>query len=66
MARKASVPLDKLHETLRAYQAVLHRDVSTEKGHIYFSSPLQQWILVQRKGENVNLTFSAECPCSKL
>lgn len=66
MAKKASVPLDKLHETLRQYQAVIHRDVSTEKGHIYFSRPMQQWILVQRKGANATLTFSSECPCSKL
>lgn len=55
-----------LHATLKSYSAVLHRDVSTEKAHVYFSKPLQKWIGVVKKGNKVRLTFTDECPCSKV
>lgn len=60
------IHINKLADTLRGYKAERHRDVSTDKGHVYFSRPLQQWILVQRKGDQAILTFSAECPCSEM
>ena len=62
----ASVPLGELHDTLRKYRAEIQRDVSSNKGHIYFSRPLGKWILVQRKGDNAKLTFHNDCPCDKI
>jgi hypothetical protein len=66
MASSMTVPVDQFHGTLKQYHAVMHRDVSTDKGHIYYSRPIQKWILAQRKGDKVRLTFHDECPCSQL
>lgn len=63
-ARKLVVPLNQLHPKLAEYKAQFYRDSSTEKGHVYFSAPVQMWILVLRKGNNAELTFHQECPCS--
>lgn len=63
-AEKMTVPIAQLNEYLRRYQAVLHRDVSNEKAHVYFSRPVGKWIAVLRKGDNAILTFTAECPCA--
>jgi hypothetical protein len=63
---RLEVPLDQLHPTLSRYSAKIHRDVSTEKAHVYFSAPIQQWIAVVAKGQKAILTFHAECPCSKV
>jgi hypothetical protein len=65
-ATKAMIPLAQLTDTLRSYQAVLHRDVSDVKAHVYYSRPLQQWIAVMRKGDKAILTFTAECPCADI
>jgi hypothetical protein len=62
----AEVPISHLNATLRQYSAELHRDVSTTKAHVYFSKPLQKWIAVVRKGDMARLTFTEECPCSKV
>lgn len=69
MARNApysEIPANQLNAVLKQYSAVLHRDVSTEKAHVYFSKPLQKWIGVVKKGDIVRLTFTDECPCSKV
>jgi len=60
------VPLSQLQATLRNYSAQRHRDVSTDKGHVYFSKPLQRWILVQSQNGQAVLTFSDECPCKNM
>lgn len=62
----SKIPVNRLVATLQQYKAERHRDVSTDKGHVYFSRPLGQWILVQRKGDTAILTFSADCPCSEM
>ncbi len=51
---------------LRQYRAVQHKDVSDSKGHVYFSSPTQKWILVRSKGGKFELGFYDECPCNLL
>lgn len=57
-----------LHSFLSQYQAQLFRDSSTERGHVYWSAPVSQWILAVRKKNNVILTFhhADDCPCKNL
>jgi len=57
-----------LDEFLRKYHAEFVRESSTEKGHVYWSAPSQQWMLVMRKGPNAIVTFHAadDCPCKML
>jgi hypothetical protein len=64
--QRTTIPVTQLQDVLRRYQAVIHRDVSTEKAHVYFSRPIQKWIAVVRQGDNAILTFSDECPCSRV
>lgn len=54
-----------LREFLAQYHAEFMRDSSSEKGHVYWSAPVQQWILVMRKGNKAQITFHAahDCPC---
>lgn len=63
---KMRVPETQLHATLRQYQAVMHRDVSTDKAHVYYSNPIQKWMAVVKKGNECIISFHAECPCSKV
>lgn len=65
-AQRAKVPLAQVHDYLRRYQAEIHRDVSTEKAHVYYSRPMQKWIAVVRSGNDAILTFTEECPCSRV
>lgn len=62
----SKVHIDALNATLKQYKAERHPDVSTDKGVVFFSRPLQQWILVQRKGQTAYLTFSVDCPCKNM
>ena len=57
-----------LHDFLGQYKAEYMRDSSTEKGHVYWSAPIQQWLLVLRKGNNAQVTFhpAHDCPCKML
>jgi hypothetical protein len=57
-----------LHAFLARYHAQLQPDSSTEKGHVYWSAPVGQWILVMKKGRNAQVTFHAadDCPCKML
>lgn len=66
MSQKHTIPFGQLAATLKQYRAELHRDVSTEKAHIYYSRPMGKWIAVLRKGENAILSFHNDCPCSKV
>lgn len=60
------IHIDQLAQTLKGYKAERHTDVSTDKGVVFFSRPLQKWILVQRKGDTAILTFSTDCPCKDM
>lgn len=62
---KTMIPLEGLHDALRSYRAEIQRDVSSSKGHIYYSRPLRKWILVRRKGNKAELGFYDDCPCDK-
>lgn len=62
----SKVPVSQLHEVLRRYQAKRHTDVSTDKGVVFFSAPMQKWILVRRKGDDAILEFSDDCPCKSM
>lgn len=64
--QRYQIPFSQVGTYLQRYQAELHRDVSTNKGLVYFSRPMQQWILVQRRGNTAHLEFSSDCPCSKM
>jgi hypothetical protein len=54
-----------LHTFLDQYQAQYFNDSSTEKGHVYWSEPIGQWILVMKKKGQAQVTFHAadDCPC---
>jgi hypothetical protein len=57
-----------LRAFLQQYHAEYARDSSTEKGHVYWSAPVGQWILVMRKGDKAQVTFHAadDCPCKMI
>ena len=57
-----------LREFLSSYHAEFMRDSSTEKGHVYWSAPVTQWILVMKKGKQAQVTFHAkdDCPCQMI
>lgn len=57
-----------LEAFLNQYQAQFMRDSSTEKGHVYWSAPVQMWILVMKKKDDAQVTFHApnDCPCKML
>jgi hypothetical protein len=57
-----------LYDFLNRYQAQLYRDSSSEKGHVYWSAPVQNWILVMKKGNKAQVTFHAasDCPCEMI
>ena len=57
-----------LYDFLNLYQAEFKRDSSTERGHVYWSAPVQNWILVMKKGNDAQVTFHApnDCPCKML
>lgn len=69
---KISIPLGDggaaLHAYLKKYRAEFYNDSSTEKGHVYWSAPVSQWILVMKKGKNAQVTFHAadDCPCKMI
>jgi hypothetical protein len=57
-----------LHTFLEQYQAEFMRESSTERGHVYWSGPVDQWILVMKKGGKAQVTFHHRdnCPCKML
>jgi len=59
---------EELRTFLRQYHAEFMRDSSTEKGHVYWSAPVSQWMLVMKKGKNAQVTFHAadDCPCKMI
>jgi len=63
MATRISLEQSQLQPFLRKYSAVFHRDVSTNRRHIYFSAPTQKWIKVKSANGKFYLTFHKECPC---
>jgi len=71
-ATKKLIPLNDGGAALKAflgqYHAEFMRDSSSEKGHVYWSAPVTQWILVMKKGKNAQVTFHAKdnCPCQMI
>lgn len=65
---KEMVALDGLPGYLKRYQAQYFNDSSTDKGHVYWSAPVQRWMLVMRKGNQAQVTFHApeDCPCKMI
>jgi hypothetical protein len=69
---KTMIPLAngpaELNAYLKQYQAELYRDSSTEKGLVYWSAPVNMWILVMKKGKRAQVTFHAadDCPCKMI
>lgn len=64
MSQKSRIDRNVLQATLKGYRARLERDYSNNKRHVYFSRPLQKWIVVRPKGKTqVELEFTDECPC---
>jgi hypothetical protein len=48
---------------LQGYQAQAQPEYSNSRRHVYFSSPLQKWIIVRRRGNKAEFEFSDDCPC---
>jgi sarcosine oxidase gamma subunit len=71
LARKL-IPLkngtEELYAFLRSYRAEHNAESSTEKGHVYWSAPIGQWLLVMKTGSNAQVTFHAadDCPCKMI
>jgi len=63
MARTSTVPLAQLNDYLRGYRARIQREYSNARRHVFFSNPLQKYIIVRRRGNNAELEFVTECPC---
>jgi hypothetical protein len=69
---KKTIPLSDGGTALQAFLGQYHaefiRESSTEKGHVYWSAPVGQWILVMKKGENAIITFHHKdnCPCQMI
>ncbi len=57
-----------LNKYLTSYRAEHIEESSTNKGQVFWSAPVQMWILVMKKGNKAQVTFHAkdDCPCSKL
>jgi hypothetical protein len=57
-----------LYDFLKRYRAEYVRESSSEKGHVYWSAPVGQWLLVMKKGANAQVTFHAkdDCPCKMI
>jgi hypothetical protein len=63
-AMKTQVPIRDMHSHLQGYQAEADRDLSNNKRHVYFSRPMNKWIIVRRKGNMAEFEFKNDCPCS--
>jgi hypothetical protein len=61
---KSTVPVRDLNAHLQGYGARIDRELSNGRRHVYFAPAMQKWIIVRRKGSNVELEFTADCPCS--
>jgi len=61
---EARVPISDLNAHLQAYQAQPLREYSNAKRHVYFVSHLNQYIIVRRVGNQAELEFTPDCPCS--
>lgn len=57
-----------LYDFLKQYRAEYMRESSTDKGHVYWSAPVNQWLLVMKRGNKAIITFHAadDCPCQML
>lgn len=60
---RASVPIEQMYTQLHRYRAQLDRGNSNSHRHVYWSRPLQKWIIVRRRGNQAEFEFSDECPC---
>jgi hypothetical protein len=63
MARKSKVAFEQLQGILGGYRARLQSEYSNNRRHVYFSRPLQKYIVVRRRGSMAELEFLDECPC---
>lgn len=61
---KSTVPIASLNSVLARYGAEGLPEYSNNKRHVYFSRPMQQYVIVRRKGNNAELEFTPECPCA--
>jgi len=63
MASKVKVPIRDVNLHLQGYQAEIQRDISNNRRHVYFSRPMQKWIVVRRKKNLAEMEFTDDCPC---
>ncbi len=58
-----------VYDFLRRYQAIYQRERSSERGQVFWSAPINHWLLLMKpKGKNaVQITFHAAdaCPCGQ-
>lgn len=60
---KTRVPMNDYHAHLQGYQAEPVREYSNGKRHVYYSRPMGKYIIARRRGNQIELEFTAECPC---
>ena len=62
--KSVRVPFADLQAHLRGYQAQALPEYSNNKRHVYFSPPMRLYITIRGKGQNAELEFTQECPCT--
>jgi len=63
MTQKSTVPISDMYMHLQGYQAQAQPEYSNSRRHVYFSAPLQKWIVVRRRGNKAEFEFTDDCPC---
>lgn len=62
--QSVTIPVADLQAHLRGYRAQPLPEYSNNKRHVYFMPHLKTYITVRRVGNQYELEFTQECPCS--
>jgi hypothetical protein len=63
MSRKVKVPRADYQALLRGYGAHPLGEYSNNRRHVYYSSALQNYLVVRMRAGDVEIEFTPECPC---
>lgn len=59
-----TVPLNDVNAHLRGYRAEQLPEYSNNKRHVYYVRHLNKYITVRRVGDQAELEFTDDCPCT--
>ncbi len=61
---------EEVYAFLRKYQATYYRNSSSARGQVFWSAPINQWLLLMKPPDTdaVQITFhaAADCPCKRI